>query len=54
MRHESGASAHDAGVLPNVSVLGDSRVFDTYYTGDDYAVRYGYDSTFPISGGRRS
>ncbi len=33
--------------LPNVSVLGDSRVFDTYFTGDNYAVRYGYDSTFP-------
>lgn len=31
-----------------VAVLGDSRVFDTYYATDDYAGRtYGYDKTFP-------
>jgi hypothetical protein len=30
-----------------VTILGDSRAFDTYYTSDAYSVRYGYDSTFP-------
>lgn len=33
-------------VRHNVTVLGDSRAFDTYYTSADYAVRYGYDATF--------
>lgn len=31
-----------------VAILGDSRVFDTYYATDDYAGKtYGYDKTFP-------
>lgn len=30
-----------------VTVLGDSRAFDTYYTNSRYDVRYGYDRTFP-------
>ena len=30
-----------------VTVLGDSRAFDTYYTKANYAIRYGYDATFP-------
>lgn len=47
MKHEARSSKSRPQILPNVSILGDSRVFDTYYTGDDYAVRYGYDSTFP-------
>jgi hypothetical protein len=29
-----------------VTILGDSRAFDTYYTSAAYSVRYGYDSTF--------
>jgi hypothetical protein len=37
-----------AAALPNVTVLGDSRVFDTYYTNSRYGVRYGYDKTFPF------
>lgn len=32
---------------PIVAVLGDSRVFDTYFTNVAYSERYGYDSTFP-------
>jgi len=32
---------------PNVTILGDSRVFDTYFTGPGYRVRYGYDASFP-------
>ncbi len=31
----------------NITILGDSRVFDTYYTNSRYAVRYGYNKTFP-------
>ncbi len=31
----------------NVAILGDSRLFDTYYTNDRYEKRYGYDKTFP-------
>jgi hypothetical protein len=31
----------------NVTLLGDSRVFDTYYTNSHYRVRYGYDKSFP-------
>ncbi len=31
----------------NVTILGDSRAFDTYYTNASYSVRYGYDATFP-------
>jgi hypothetical protein len=31
----------------NVTVLGDSRAFDTYYTNSRYRKRYGYDKTFP-------
>lgn len=31
----------------NVTILGDSRVFDTYYTNSRYSHRYGYDRTFP-------
>jgi hypothetical protein len=34
-------------MLPNVTLLGDSRIFDTYYTNSHYGVRYGYDKTFP-------
>jgi hypothetical protein len=34
--------------LPVVAVLGDSRVFDTYYTNDSYPERYGYNATFPF------
>ena len=34
-------------MLSTVTVLGDSRAFDTYYTNSSYALRYGYDSTFP-------
>jgi len=30
-----------------VAILGDSRVFDTYFTNAAYAERYGYDATFP-------
>jgi len=30
-----------------VTILGDSRAFDTYYTSAAYSVRYGYDLTFP-------
>lgn len=33
--------------IPNVTILGDSRTFDTYFTNDRYDVRYGYDSSFP-------
>lgn len=34
--------------LPNVTILGDSRVFDTYYLTSAYGEsRYGYDRTFP-------
>jgi hypothetical protein len=32
---------------PIVAVLGDSRVFDTYFTNAAYGERYGYDATFP-------
>jgi hypothetical protein len=31
-----------------VTILGDSRVFDTYYTNDSYQERYGYNATFPF------
>ena len=31
----------------NVTLLGDSRVFDTYYTNSRYDRRYGYHKTFP-------
>ncbi len=31
----------------NITILGDSRVFDTYFTSSRYSVRYGYDKTFP-------
>jgi len=31
----------------NVSILGDSRAFDTYYTNPSYRERYGYGATFP-------
>ncbi len=31
----------------SVSILGDSRVFDTYYLNDRYDQGYGYDKTFP-------
>ncbi len=31
----------------NVTILGDSRAFDTYFTNSHYAVRYGYERTFP-------
>jgi hypothetical protein len=34
--------------LPNISILGDSRVFDTYYVNSDYRCIYGYDKTFPF------
>lgn len=30
-----------------ITVLGDSRAFDTYYTSSRYSVRYGCDKTFP-------
>jgi hypothetical protein len=30
-----------------VTILGDSRVFDTYFTNPSYSERYGYDATFP-------
>lgn len=30
-----------------VTILGDSRVFDTYFTNSAYGERYGYDATFP-------
>ncbi len=30
----------------NVTVLGDSRAFDTYYANASYTTRYGYDATF--------
>jgi hypothetical protein len=33
--------------LKNISILGDSRAFDTYYTNNRYDERYGYDKTFP-------
>lgn len=34
--------------LPNVAILGDSRVFDTYFLTPAYGEnRYGYDATFP-------
>lgn len=32
----------------NVTILGDSRVFDTYYLNDQYAECYGLDKTFPF------
>lgn len=32
----------------NVTILGDSRVLDTYYLNDQYAECYGYDKTFPF------
>jgi len=32
--------------IRNVTVLGDSRTFDTYYTNSRYRARYGYDKTF--------
>ena len=31
----------------NVTLLGDSRIFDTYYTNSHYSARYGCDKTFP-------
>jgi hypothetical protein len=34
-------------MLKNISILGDSRAFDTYFTNDHYRERYGYDKTFP-------
>jgi hypothetical protein len=34
-------------MLKNISILGDSRAFDTYYTNNRYDERYGYDKTFP-------
>lgn len=34
-------------MIPNVTILGDSRVFDTYYVNAKYVERYGYDCTFP-------
>lgn len=30
-----------------VAILGDSRVFDTYFTNSEYRERYGYDAAFP-------
>ncbi|MBL27195.1 MAG: hypothetical protein CMM50_06555 [Rhodospirillaceae bacterium] len=40
--------AFDPLALPRVAVLGDSRVFDSYYTNPAYgAARYGYHLTFP-------
>lgn len=34
--------------MGNVAILGDSRVFDTYYVNHQYGTsRYGYDKTFP-------
>lgn len=35
-------------VPATVAILGDSRVFDTYYTNDLYRQRYGYNKTFPF------
>lgn len=32
---------------PIVTILGDSRVFDTYYINEAYSEGYGYDATFP-------
>lgn len=32
----------------NVTILGDSRAFDTYYLNDQYDQNYGYDKTFPF------
>jgi len=32
----------------NVTILGDSRAFDTYYLNDQYDQHYGYDKTFPF------
>jgi hypothetical protein len=32
----------------NVTILGDSRAFDTYYLNDRYDNYYGYDKTFPF------
>lgn len=41
-------SAQDTGsALPLVTVLGDSRVFDTYYVNAAYREPYGFDATFP-------
>jgi hypothetical protein len=34
-------------MLKKISILGDSRTFDTYYTNEHYEERYGYDKTFP-------
>ena len=34
-------------MLKNISLLGDSRAFDTYYTNEHYGQRYGYHQTFP-------
>ena len=34
-------------MMKNVTILGDSRVFDTYFTNAKYEQRYGYDQTFP-------
>jgi hypothetical protein len=34
--------------LPNITILGDSRAFDTYYLNDEYDQYYGYDQTFPF------
>jgi hypothetical protein len=31
-----------------ITILGDSRAFDTYYTNSSYKERYGYDATFPF------
>lgn len=47
--HTDAVARNERAQLPVVAILGDSRVFDTYYVNDAYPedARYGYDKTFP-------